>query len=374
MRTSYLALSAATIIAARAAVWGTVTADDLARVVSGIYDGKGGAADVDADGAATAADVLGALNGLRSPAWPGPYRVGLTVPPPEMESSDEVVFTKNSETTGQPRPLPTWVWYPTDAEGTVDATFLGIRNAAVSTSGPFPLIMFSHGSCGFPEQSPFYTAHLASHGFIVAAPPHPGNQLGDPNCGGFQAQADSFGNRPADVSFVIDSLLALNDEPTSRFFQTIDAEHIGMSGHSFGGLTTLRVVALDDRIDTAVALAPAYHAANIVLVPPSEFEQIIAARIPFMIQGAANDTTTPFPTNQQEPFDMLPSPRYLLKIFDAGHLVFAQICGTRLCPEQQMILRYATPLFLAHLSDDDQFAAFLDPAAAPAGVEYTADP
>ena len=43
--------------------------------------------------------------------------------------------------------------------------------------GPHPLIVFSHGNSGFRRQSTFLTTHLASRGFVVAAPDHTGNTL-----------------------------------------------------------------------------------------------------------------------------------------------------------------------------------------------------
>ena len=43
---------------------------------------------------------------------------------------------------------------------------------AATKSGRFPLVIFSHGFAGYPEQSVSLTTHLASWGFVVAAPDH----------------------------------------------------------------------------------------------------------------------------------------------------------------------------------------------------------
>ena len=57
----------------------------------------------------------------------------------------------------------------------------GVLDAPLDlTARPLPILLFSHGSCGFPLQSKFLTALVASYGFIVAAPPHPGNRITDP--------------------------------------------------------------------------------------------------------------------------------------------------------------------------------------------------
>lgn len=353
------------VLAAPSLALSEVSVADVDRVVRGIYADAYGAAtgDVDADGAARAADILGAVGGLRNPSWPGPYGAG----------SVEMEFVKNAETPPNgPRPLKTVIYYPTD-QASADPGAQIVVNAPLATDiGAQPLIMFSHGSCGIPVQSPFLNGLLASYGFIVAAPPHPGNQLGEPNCGAREVQADSFLNRPADISFVIDQMIALSADESSMFFGHVDSTRIGMSGHSFGGLTTFRVAALDDRIVAALPLAPA----NLLIDADLAF--LAAHPLPIMIQGAANDATTPFPANQQVPFDKLVAPRYLLKLFlNASHLAFSAACIPNLqlgCPEHDFITRYALPFMLANVAGDHQFDAFLDPEAMPPGVEYTADP
>jgi len=79
----------------------------------------------------------------------------------------------------------------------------------------------------FPTQSLFLTTVLASYGFVVAAPPHPGNVL-SPTCESQAALDDAFANRPADISFVIDSLLALNQTPASFLYEGLDPARIGV--------------------------------------------------------------------------------------------------------------------------------------------------
>jgi predicted dienelactone hydrolase len=58
-------------------------------------------------------------------------------------------------------------------------------------------------------------------------------------------------SRPADASFVIDQMIG-GDAGIK-----IDANRIGMSGHSFGGWTTLKTLENDDRIRAILPLAPA---------------------------------------------------------------------------------------------------------------------
>jgi predicted dienelactone hydrolase len=100
-----------------------------------------------------------------------------------------------------------------------------------------PLIVYSHGHGMTSTGNTVYPESLASHGFIVAAPNHTGNVDGDLSSG-----EKSTVERPADVSFVIDTMLAKSGEPGDAFAGTIDAEKIGVSGFSFGGFTTMATV------------------------------------------------------------------------------------------------------------------------------------
>jgi predicted dienelactone hydrolase len=104
-----------------------------------------------------------AATAARDPSDHGPYAVGFT----------RRTYTKPSETTGEPRALDTWIWYPAlPGTGSADGAVLPDAPAARAM---LPLVVFSHGSCGFPGQSPFLTETLASWGFVVAVPHHPGN-------------------------------------------------------------------------------------------------------------------------------------------------------------------------------------------------------
>ena len=179
------------------------------------------------------AHVAAARNGA-TPDYtaPGPLPVGVTT----------IAITTTSVTTGAPRVLATQVWYPAkEGTGTPEGAFL--RGAEVA-KGRHPLVVFSHGSCGIPNQSVFLMQALASRGMILAAPPHPGNTFAD-DCDTPDALADAFANRPADVAAVADRFLAFTKDKSSRFHRHVNPKRLGIAGHSFGGQTTLRVAAAD---------------------------------------------------------------------------------------------------------------------------------
>jgi predicted dienelactone hydrolase len=316
--------------------------------------------------------VNSALNGCprepADPTQPGLFGVGVR----------QITFTKPSETRpGENRVLRTDVWYPTAAGATpVDAALGGVVDAPLADGArALPLVLFSHGSCWLPEQSRFLTTALASYGFIVAAPPHPGNLLGDPNCFDPGLQVESALNRTPDIIFVTDSLLQLDADPASFLHDAIDPARIGVSGHSFGGSTALLVSAGDPRVIACLALAP------------SVSNSIVQVGIPVMVQGGTLDSLAPFATNARAEYDALGPPRYLVEIQRTGHQAFSDDCypgpgypcdaaGPDALTQDEAhryVLRYAVPFLLHWVASDDRFDAFLAPAAAPAGVIFTAD-
>jgi predicted dienelactone hydrolase len=314
--------------------------------------------------------VNSALNGCprepADPTQPGPFGVGVR----------QITFTKPSETRpGEERVLRTDVWYPTAAGATpVDPALGGVVDAPLADGArALPLVLYSHGSCSFSEESRFLTTALASYGFIVVAPPHPGNVLGDPFCFQPGAVFESILNRAPDIMFVIDALLQLNAEPTSFLHDAIDPSRIGVAGHSLGGQTALRVAADDPRLIAVLALAPAVNPSPVQLA------------IPVMVQGGALDSVTPFATNARAEYDVLGPPRYLVEIQRTGHHAFNDDCypgspcdaaGPDALTQAQAhryVLRYAVPFLLHWVASDDRFDSFLAPAAAPAGVTFTAD-
>lgn len=300
---------------------------------------------------------------------PGPFAVGAL----------RRTFTRTSSTTGQPRALETTIWYPAgdDVRGqATDTTTQAVLDAPVA-NGRFPVVMFSHGSGGYPEQSTYLTAHLASWGFVVLAPPHPGNTVRDcAPCLDQAALYDSAVNRPADVSHVIDQLAELDADPGSPLRGRLDGDRLGVAGHSFGGMTTVFAGSTDRRVRALLPLAPAV------------FPEVItaAARLtaPTLIIAGDRDVTTPVGTARQL-YAALPEDlaRGLLVLERGGHFSFSDVCiplfpgcfRNDMAPARahELINRYAAAFFLHYLNGDAAAGALLDPAAAPDDVTATAN-
>jgi len=226
--------------------------------------------------------------------------------------------------------------------------------------------VFSHGSCGIPNQSVFLMQALASRGMILAAPPHPGNTLAD-DCEAPGALADAYANRPADVAAVADRFLTFAKDKTSRFHRHVNPKRLGIAGHSFGGQTTLRVAAADRQFKAALALAPS-TAPGLVI------------RSPLMVMTGELDSLTPFTEDAEPSYALGTGPRWLVEILRAGHCAFIPLCAEQFCgagceagalppaDANALVLRYAVPFMLRYLEGDRGAAKALRPDTAPAGL------
>jgi dienelactone hydrolase len=130
------------------------------------------------------------------------------------------------------------------------------RIAHPASDGPYPLIVLSHGATGHPDEYAETIRLWASDGFVVASPAFP---LTNREVPGALTNAGDVANQPGDVSFVIDEVLAANDDPSSPLHGVVDPEAIGVVGHSLGGATTWAVsfntATRDERIDSTVVFA-----------------------------------------------------------------------------------------------------------------------
>ncbi len=174
-----------------------------------------------------AQDVANAAALVETLSAPGPFSVGYTV---------ESVTWEPSDVLGE-RTLRLAIWYPSEETDGETARYFydtiedpGVWRDASPAAGPFPWVVFSHGHQGFAEASSFLMAHLASHGFVVAAPDHTGNTALD----GSARTTELYWERPLDLSTVIDHLSAL---PADHLLSGEVGGLVAALGHSFGGYT-----------------------------------------------------------------------------------------------------------------------------------------
>lgn len=240
----------------------------------------------------------------------GPYPVGVST----LTLVDESRPTDaNRDYAGADnRALVTEVWYPAEGE----SQWGEARDAPLDRSGtPYPLIIFSHGFMGVRRQSTSYTAHLASHGYVVISPDYPlsnGSAPGGPRLG-------DVVNQPDDVAFLIDSFLQFSHEPGNLFEDAIDEAAIGLTGHSLGGLTTILSTfgpLADPRVKAAVPLAGPG-----CLVGDEAYED---SDTPLLVIGGSDDRVVPFHSIRQA-YDAASPPKYLLTLLGGNHMCFADL-------------------------------------------------
>jgi predicted dienelactone hydrolase len=270
-------------------------------------------------------------NDLGPAAAFGEYAVGVTT----LALAD--ASRSNVQGTG-PRPVLTEVYYPSTAAAVAGlprdvVTIFGIPIVATPASrdvarapGAFPLVVFSHGNNGLRIQSFFFAAHLASHGFVVATPDHHGNTFLDSLAG--VVDPDPARNRPRDMRFLIDEMLAASATPGDRFEGAVDGARIGASGHSFGGYTAFALAGGASGLGT---FTDPRVRAIFPQAPSAPFDEAFFAgiTIPTLIVGGSIDETTPFGEDQQRPFDNLPSGASVVglgALVDGGHFTFSDFC------------------------------------------------
>ena len=174
-------------------------------------------------------------------------------------------------------------------------------------AGRHPLVVFSHGLGGYRAQSTFFTTHLASWGFVVAAPDHPERGLRLL----FTPSPPVFDVAPQTMLQTIDLMAAADAETGGPFFERLDLGRVAVAGHSAGGAAAA-VAAMDERVTTWVGHA---GGASSNAVKPA-----------LILAGQSDDTVTA--GRLETTYDDLPeaSPQRFLSIFGAGHLAFSDIC------------------------------------------------
>ena len=297
--------------------------------------------DASQDGAAGCGGVAAACMGAPDYAQAGPYPVG------------HEVFTLADP--ARSRTLTVQVWYPADesARGAADAgvaidelvpdatqraavaglvaaapercTSRRTRSAPGVLAAPgahWPLVVFSHCH-GCLRFSSFSVAErLASHGIAVVAPDHAGGSLYESLDGTSAGVDDTFlAVRVGDVRAVLDAMLDGRDAVPASVRGRFDAAHVGMMGHSFGAVTTGKVLVDDDRFKAGFAMA----------APPAFLGGVTMPQIaePILMLLATEDHSIGLVGNSlmHDNFDAATSPAWLAEVRDAGHWSFSDVCA-----------------------------------------------
>ncbi len=301
------------------------------------------------------------------------------------------------------------IW--TDAERRRD---LPLRLQLPDAGVALPVVLFSHGPGGSRDGGREWGAQWASHGFAVIHLQHPGSDESlwkdKPARERFAALREGaslqqFLARIADVKFVVADLLR-RQQSGDPIAARLDLDRLGMSGHSFGAITTLYLGGQRPDAAALAAAAPMRHdlierrfKAFLALSPQARGadpeEQFSAFDRPALLVTGTLDGR-PFPTigaspaQRLVPFEAMPGSgnKFQLVIEDADHMYFNGTRGLRdigavgrgnvdfgVVEERgyRAVKAISTAYWAAYLRGDRKAADWLKEGGAKAFVEGVAD-
>jgi dienelactone hydrolase len=175
-------------------------------------------------------------------------------------------------------------------------------------AGPFPLIAFSHGWAGHPRKFTQLFQAWAEAGYAVAAPAFPVSN--DQAPGG--ASSDDVREQPADISFVLDQVLAAGADEDDPLYGAFDPDHVGAAGLSLGGVTTFGVAfgncCRDDRITAAIVMDGA----------AVTFHDTLDSGLPLMVMHGDEDYLVPYEAATVA-YGEAVAPKWFVTIHEAIH-------------------------------------------------------
>lgn len=200
-----------------------------------------------------------------------------------------------------------------------------------------PVILFSHGLGGSRETNAFLGQHWVQRGFVCIFLQHLGsdediwrgkNMMQAVKDMHKAANAENLFLRIHDVKFVLDQLEKWNEEEGHLLNGRMLVEQIGMSGHSFGALTTQAVSGqelgvastFDKRIKASVILSPsaARH-----ISPEKSFGKVA---LPWLLMTGTKDDSPIGKTDVKSRLAVYPSlpkgDKYEVVLYKAEHSIF----------------------------------------------------
>ncbi len=190
-----------------------------------------------------------------------------------------------------------------------------IREAPLRrTEDPLPVVLFSHGFGGFRTQSIDYTQHLASRGYVVVAPDHPGRMMGDILPCMFDSLVEECGvelDDPGedDLPDALDVVEGWNREIEGFFEGRLELGGVGLAGHSAGGMSTASVGDVDSRF---------------IALMPMTTNGSLTRDVPVLYAVGTCDATVPV-AESEEAFVPIPDGQWL-SLTGAGHLAPTNLC------------------------------------------------
>lgn len=204
-----------------------------------------------------------------------------------------------------------------------------------------PVILFSHGLGGSKDNNPYLGKHWAGRGYVVVFMQHAGsderiwkeaersNRL---KLLKSAASLQSLLSRTKDVPATLGQLERWN-RPQGKLAGRLDLAKIGMSGHSFGAVTTQALsgqnygrrgqVYTDSRIKAALAMSPSVPQLG------NNADTFGKVKIPWMLMTGTQDKSIiarTTPEQRRKVFQQLPKQghHYEIVLHDAEHMAFSE--------------------------------------------------
>jgi predicted dienelactone hydrolase len=255
---------------------------------------------------------------------------------------------------------------------------------------PAPVVLFSHGLGGSREGSAFLGRHWAGRGYVAVFLQHPGSDasvwqdvplLQRMAAMKKAAGIENFLLRVKDVPAVLDQMARWNAAGGHALAGRADLTAIGMSGHSFGAVTTQAVSGqafpavdgsfTDARIRAAVVMSPSSPRRG--SDPGQAFGGV---RIPWMLMTGTKDVSAIGDADLESRLAVYPAlppgGKYELVLDGAEHSAFTDRplpgeTGKRNPNHHRAILALSTAFWDAWLRRDAAARAWLE-GAGPASV------
>ncbi len=270
-----------------------------------------------------------------------------------------------------------------------------------NSTGLVPVIVISHGLGSDRQTFEYLAIHLASYGFAVAVPEHPGS-----NAQQIQALVNGLANqvtapteladRPLDIKFMLDEL-------KRDFGNRLNLEQVGVLGQSLGGYTSLALVGAkinyeqlqkdctpsndslnlsllvqcraleqpftyelqDRRIKGAIAINPIGSS----IFGQAQFSQI---KTPLMLVAGSDDTVAPALAEQIQPFTWLTNANKYLALIKGGTHFSTLVDTTAAIPippsaigphpevAREYIKALSVAFFKTYIANDASYQAYLN--------------
>jgi dienelactone hydrolase len=269
-------------------------------------------------------------------AGPGPYVAGTTTY--DLDGRAVLVWypaEPSSATNAAKRTFEIFDLLPDFAEGFVpdDLNVERQTDAFVeippSGDGPFPLVLLAHGFAAHPSEFEAIVTHLASWGFVVAAPDFHERSLtsqvigtgvttSSPDAAATAQAAQADLDLQATIMSQTRELLAAeNTTPRGLLEGTVDAAEVGTIGHGVGATSAIAAAVTDPDVKTFVVISGGKD--------PAAPDALPTPTVPGMVMTGAADEVAPL-ADVERFYQSLHAPKRLVVIADAGHNAFNDLC------------------------------------------------